>query len=337
MSSPSCHEPSTMNYTLLFCRENWHLYGQQPRIMKKLFTLLLLLASFCGFAQKITLALNLKQDSTYYLTTNANLTVVQDLPGQKQVISTIMSARVSHKVIAIRDSVYDMEVQYKRLNMSMEIGGKTMGFGSDDSLSSNPASKAMAGLLNKTFNITITKSGKVLEVKNLDKVFDAIYSGNTQISDAQKTQIKNEMQQTFGEKTMKTNFQDAFAVFPGRSVAVGETWQNKSSLESIISCNTVTTFSITDQQANSYQVNGTIAFTPNGDGGYKPFKGMMMRYDNISGTGTNKIKLDKTTGWITEAFIVKNMQGTVHIQDCPQVPGGITFAMSVAADLTVTN
>ena len=145
------------------------------------------------------------------------------------------------------------------------------------------------------------------------------------------------MQQTFGEKTIKTNFQDAFAVFPGHSVAIGEKWQNNSSLESIISCNTVTTFSIKDVQANSYLVAGDITFTPNEKAGFKPFKGMMMLYDNISGTGSNKIKLDKATGWITEATIVKNMKGTVHIQDGPQAPGGLTFQMSIAADLTVTN
>ncbi len=159
--------------------------------MKKIFTLLLLLASAYAFGQKINLALHLKQDSTYYLTTNANLTIVQDLPGQKQVISTIISAKISHKVIAIRDSIYDMEVQYKRMNMSMEVGGKTTGFSSDDSLSSNPASKMIAGILNKSFNISITKSGKVLEVKNINNLFDNMFKDFPQVTDEQKAQFKN--------------------------------------------------------------------------------------------------------------------------------------------------
>ena len=158
-----------------------------------------------------------------------------------------------------------------------------------------------------------------------------------QLTDAQRAQFKNQMQQSFGEKTIRTNFQDAFTVFPGHSVDVGELWQNSSTLESIVSCKTQTTYSLKDQQANVYVIHGDAVLTANDNGEYKPFKGMMMRYDHISGTGTTELKLDKATCWITEAKVTKNIKGIASIQDSPSIPGGLTFPMSLTGDLTVTN
>jgi hypothetical protein len=305
--------------------------------MKKLLTLSFLFASVCGFAQKVTLALNLKQDSTYYLTTNANLTFIQDFPGQRQVVTTLINARVSHKVTAIRDSVYEMQVEYKKLGMHLEVGGKTMGFSSDDSLTSNPASKIIAAMLNKPFTIIITKSGNVLEVKNIDNLYKEMFKALPQLSDAQKAQFKNQMQQSFGEKAIKTNFQDAFTVLPCRSVGIGELWQNNSSMESIVACKTQTSYSLKDKQGTVYVIHGDAVVSANGTAEYKPISGMMMRYDHITGTGTTDLKLDKATCWVTESRVTKNIKGTVSIKDSPAIPGGLTFPMSMTGDLTVTN
>jgi len=265
------------------------------------------------------------------------MTVIQDIPGQRQVITTLLNAKVSHKVIAIRDSVYDMEVEYKKLAMHIEVGGKTMGFSSDDTVSSNPVSKMIAAMLNKPFSITITKSGKVLEVKNIDHIFDGMFKAMPQLTDAQKAQFKDQMQQSFGEKTIRTNFQDAFTILPSQSVNVGEPWQSSSTLETILSCKTLTTYSVKERQANAYVIHGETVMTANDNGEYKPFNGIMMRYDHISGTGTTELKVDKATCWVTEATVIKNIKGIVSIQDSPTIPGGLTFPMSLAVDLTVTN
>ncbi|MFI5136692.1 MAG: DUF6263 family protein [Sphingobacteriales bacterium] len=306
--------------------------------MKKIFTLSLLFASLCGFAQKINLALNLKQDSTYYLTTNGKVTIVQDLPGQQQIITTTLNGTLSHKVTAVHDSVYVLEVKYKKLGMRMEIGGKTMSFSSDDSLSSNPASKMFAAMLNVPFTVVITKSAKVLEVKNVDNIYAGMFKAMPQLTDAQKTQFKSQMQQSFGEKAIKTNLQDAFIIFPGHSVKIGELWQNSSSLESILSCKTLTTYSLKDQQANTYTIHGDAVISANDNNGeYKPVNGLMMRYEQVSGTETIEQKFDKATCWVTGATVSKKIKATVKIQDSPSTPGGLTFPSSFSIDLTVTN
>src|ERR1700733_12545437 len=111
--------------------------------MKKLLALSLLLISISTFAQKVKLALNLKTDSTYYLSTNGKLTIVQDIPGHNQTVDMLIGARIAHKVVAIRDSVYDMEVMYASMSMHLTVGTVTMDMNSADKSGANPISKLL--------------------------------------------------------------------------------------------------------------------------------------------------------------------------------------------------
>src|SRR6202012_2206588 len=121
--------------------------------MKKLLTLLLLLISFNSFSQKAALELNLKKDSTYTLTTNVSLTIIQDINGQKQTIATILSGTIVHKVIAIKDSVYQMEVRYTKMNIHMDIAGRIIDMNSTDDPEKNAFAKIMVAMINKPFNM----------------------------------------------------------------------------------------------------------------------------------------------------------------------------------------
>lgn len=109
--------------------------------MKKILTLSLLFAVFDTFAQKRALLLNLKKDSTYYFNTTATLTITEDIPGLKQVITTIINSSIAHKVTIIGDTSYTLEVAYKSMGMHMGLpGGKSVNFntitaGSNDLLS----------------------------------------------------------------------------------------------------------------------------------------------------------------------------------------------------------
>jgi hypothetical protein len=46
--------------------------------------------------------------------------------------------------------------------------------------------------------------------------------------------------------------------------------------------------------------------------------------------------LDKASGWVTESKAVKKIDATVDIKDNPKVPGGLTFPMTITADIAVT-
>jgi hypothetical protein len=305
--------------------------------MKKILTLSLLLISLGSLAQKIDVSLNLKLDSTYYLTEDANLTIIQDINGQEQMISTLIGARVAHKVIAINGTVYQMEIQYLSMNMHVEMGGKKIDFDSNDKDSSNIFSKIMASVLNKPFLMTIDKKGKVLEIKNSEELYLHMFDNVPQISEEKKAQFKTQMEQSFGAKAFKSNFQDAFAMLPPGKVGPGDTWVTNNKMESVITEDIKTTYTLQGITDDAILINGDAVVQPDNNTGFKQLNGMSVRVSNINGTATSKLKLDKNTGWISEAKVSKVIKSTVEIQASPKMPGGMTFPMSVNADIMMSS
>ena len=177
------------------------------------------------YAQKVTLALNLRLDSTYYLTSNVNMSIIETLNGEGHVINTIISGKASHKVIAIKDSVYELSVQYERLRMHMDLGsGHVMDVNTDDNTKQDILNKLVAKMLHKSVIVIINKTGNVLGMKNSEDLYSDLFNDFPQITEAQKAQFKNQMEQSFGEKAFKSSFQDAFAMFPTVAVGLNDKW-----------------------------------------------------------------------------------------------------------------
>ncbi len=156
--------------------------------MKKNLTLLLIVSAAINcYAQKAKILLNLKQDSTYYLNQNSNLTINQDIPGHQQVITTVITGVVAHKVTAIKDTIYELAVQYENIGIKMQMGENTlMNVDTKNTDSQDIMTKIMLGMLHKPIIVTITKAGKVLAVKNVDNLYAGMLDGFSQVTDQQK-------------------------------------------------------------------------------------------------------------------------------------------------------
>jgi hypothetical protein len=138
--------------------------------MKKYLTLSLLLIGISSYAQKVKLRLNLQKDSTYYLNTNANISIDQAINGTHQVMTTVITAKVAHKVTAITDTLYTLETTYVNMAMHMDMMGKTIDFSS--SLDRQDiVSKLLGSMLNRPFTITMSTRGRVVAVKGTDSLY----------------------------------------------------------------------------------------------------------------------------------------------------------------------
>lgn len=307
--------------------------------MKKTLTLLLIASTaITAFAQKSRIELNLKQDSTYYLNMNSALTITQDIPGHQQVITTTITGSISHKVAAIKDTVYELTVRYENLGIKMELGGTTlMNADSRNKNSQDVVSQLMNNLLHKPVTVLITKSGKVLEVKDIDNLYANLFDGFPQVTDEQKAQFKAQMQQSFGEKAFKNNFQDAFAVLPSGEVGVNDSWVANTKLETVAVANIKTTYVLKSVTDRAYAIHGDAVVTGAGTADFVQSNGMPVRFNNVSGTTSAEITIDKATGWIIDSKTRKNIKGDMEIKDNPKVPGGMNFPMSIDGDVNVAN
>lgn len=301
--------------------------------MKKVFTLLLLLLTFSSYAQKAKLELKLQKDSIYYLTVNAKMDIDQLIQGTHQIVKTTITGRTAHKIVAVQDTIYDMDVIYKSLAMNMEMGGKAMSFDSEGD-TTNIFSKVMKNMVGKSFTIIMSKRGQIIAVKNTEHMFESIFNGFPQLDEQKKAQLLTQLQQSFGAKTIKGNLQESFVIFPKTAIAVKSSWINQTNLEAAaISAKTKTTFTLDNITDDSYEISGNALITPDKAPAYKNTNNFFMRLLNVTGTNITKIKIDKKTGWISQSTINKNIKGDVELKQSLEGPIMITYPMVIDANM----
>lgn len=283
------------------------------------------------------LLLNLKQDSTYYMATDANLSMIEKINGVQHLVSTLISGKLSHKVVSIKDSVYQMEVQYLRINMHMEVEGKKIDFDSSDKVSQNMVSKIASKMVNRPFLMTIDKRGKVLEIKNMENVYAEIFADFPQITASQKAQIKAQLEKTFGEEAIKSSFQNVFTVYPDKEIGLNDQWVAKTKFQTTILANIITTYTLKGITDKIYKIHGDAVIQADGNGAFITRNNIPIRFINVNGTSTTDVQIDLTTGWIKESKMSTAINGIMEAKDSPATPGGLTFPVSVVVDMEMSD
>ncbi|GGH15140.1 DUF6263 family protein [Mucilaginibacter phyllosphaerae] len=305
--------------------------------MKLTFTLLILLIAATGYSQKIKLQLNLQKDSTYTITMNAKMDIDQLIQGAHQIVKTTITGVMSHKVISIQDTLYDMDVTYKSLVMNMELGGKTINFNSQDNDTTNIMSKAMRNMIGNSFTIMMSKRGQIVTVKNTERLFAGIFKGFPAIDEQKKTQLMAQLQQSFGDKSIKGNLQESFVIFPKVQVDVKSNWTNQTFLEAAaISAKTKTTFTLDGVTDDAYEISGTAVIMADKVPEFKNSNKFFIRLLNIAGDNVTKVKINKKTGWIMQSNVKKHIKGDVELKQTLDGPILITYPMVIDGDLSTT-
>lgn len=107
-------------------------------------------------------------------------------------------------------------------------------------------------------------------------------------------------------------------------------------LESGMSMNLSTTYSLVDQTDDYYLISGQSILESTDKDSFQDSNGISMRFD-MSGTMTSNIKIDKNSGWIQEATVNQDLKGDAHVKESPELPDGLTIPMTLSNELNYTN
>jgi hypothetical protein len=307
------------------------------RNMKKSLTLLLLFIGINSYAQTAKLELNLQKDSTYNLNLNANFDVDQIGNGVHHTAKSTITGRITHKVIAIIDTLYQLEVRYKQLGMRVDGAGTVIEFNSD-SKTGNIMSSLLGSIIDKPFLIEMSKTGRIVSVKNIDSLFINMASEFPDISEEQKNQMIAQMKQSFGEKSIRSNFQDAFVIFPKSPLALKGTWVTTNIMEaSPISIKIKTTYTLNAITDKFYEVTGLATVSPDKTGTFRKSGDYYIRFLNANGKYTAKIKIDKVTGWVIDSYVTKNIDATSEMKKSATGPVLLSAPVNFSVKMTNTN
>src|SRR5437868_420280 len=97
------------------------------------FTLLLsiVIISESIFGQKQILGFNLMNGTTYYHTMQSSSSIKEDINGQNINMDMTISGKIAYRVKNFKDTVYDMDVTYEELAMTMKLPDREMTFNSN--------------------------------------------------------------------------------------------------------------------------------------------------------------------------------------------------------------
>lgn len=286
-------------------------------------------------AQKYKLGLNLVKGDTYYLASAGTSTIVQSVDGHENKVNLALAFKIAFKVTGITDSLYRMEVSYQSLDMKINMADTTIEMDSKKNSVLDVPSSIVAAIMNKPFNITLSKSGKIRSVENFEKMINDVFDGFTKIDSTKKQQIKKQFMQSFGVNSFKDILEMGTAIFPQKAVAKNDTWIVNSNVEAPAKANVQTIYQLIDATADAYQIHGDGTMISDKNALPAEISGLPMKYD-LNGTMLTDVKVNKNTGWISEVNLKQLMSGNLQISDNPQVPGGKTIPMTFKTEVITT-
>lgn len=305
--------------------------------MKKIFNFIILSIIIINCrAQQTNLALNLEKGNVYKQITDSKMTIIQDFGGQKMNIEMLLKGGMSYLVKKVNKDEYIMEVKYDSLSMSMQLPQGKMKFSSEDKNEQNIFSSLLAEMKKFPFEITMAKTGKVIKVKNMDAMFDSMFKKFSDIPENQLAQIKAQLKNAYGEKAFKGNIEMITAIYPNHPIRKGESWEINTKLESGMSGNINSTYNLTEKSSDYYIIVGKSIITTEDKDAYVQTNGMPTKYD-MKGKMSSNIKVDKKSGWIIEAKINQNIEGTVYIKNNPEMEEGMKIPMIMNNKMIFTN
>ena len=284
-------------------------------ILKPLVILLsTMLFSHAVFGQELNLGFKLAAGETYFYSMQSASHIEQEINGQQTEMMVKISGRIAFKVVDFTDSVYNMSVTYQQLAMSMRLPGTELSFDSEKKDASDLFSRILAAMLNKPFEISMTKQGKITAVRNLTQAFEQVFAEFPDLPVQQKGQLKSQLLQAYGEKAFVGSFESVTAIYPRTAVKKGSTWQVTTALETGVAAIQTITYQLKDQTGEKIIIVGSGTMQTLDKDAYIPINGQPTRYD-LSGTINSQITVDANTGWIVEGKTTQSFGGNVEIKD----------------------
>lgn len=305
--------------------------------MKTIFTLILTVFVLTSYqTQNSDLSLKLEKGKEYKQITNSKATIIQEVNGQKMNMVMTIKGTMTFLVKDITENGYNMDAKFEELSMSMQMPQGLMEFSSEKNDANDIFSTILGAMKDKAFGITMSKTGKITDVKNVEALWSTAINTFDQLPEMQKEQIKAQIMKAYGGEALKGNIEMVTAIYPDSPVNRGDKWTINTKLESGMSANMTTDYEFAELTSEYALIKGKSTIVTADKDAYIESNGMPMKYD-LTGSMDSEIKVDKNTGWIIEATINQKIEGDTYIKENPQLPNGMKIPMTMINDMVITN
>lgn len=197
--------------------------------MRHYLTLLTFLFSgIPAFAQS-TLQYNLQKDAVFRVKQVAEQVITQELDGATHQLTNKIDGILEFKVLGARDSIYDIALTFKDLNLIMtsSIQGELMNVRAKEVNEDDMQSQIFHSLLNKPVNMILAKNGDILEVKGGDKLVTQMAEASGLEDEFSLNMMKKSLEKEFGSEALSNSYKQMTFIYPKQKVKIGSKWENE--------------------------------------------------------------------------------------------------------------
>jgi len=247
----------------------------------------------------------------------------QVINGQTQDITTVISTASDFVVTDIKDGIYSIDIIVKKMsnNTKTAMGSETM---SSDGAASNPMNQMFKNMIKDPIKITMNNKGVLLSFDNSAQLVGL--TEGMELPEMQLLQIEGAMKKEMSAEKQLDSYHKITQLLPKEEVNIGDTWVQETTINSIATFKSTTTYLLEAVTDESYIITSSAMVTTPKDA-TTDLMGMKAKYD-LSGPLKASYTIDKETGWIKNARMEQRLDGAVLIEKSETMPQELKMTMS---------
>jgi len=273
----------------------------------------------CKHGEPVNLKFNFQPGTKYQYVTETKQVIKQ--VSQNMTMNQDMTMSTVYEVTNAEGDNKKISVMYDQLAVKSSNGATTVEYDSKDPGKQDQNLKYMNGMLNKPFSMTVNDKGEIVQLSGVKEMI----AGIADSSNPNMEMVKEQMNQTFNDSTIRSMMQQSFYVYPDNAIAPGDSWERQFSMTGMINMQMNNKFKLVSVSNGiaHIEVNSKIVGTA---GNNPAMKQMKME---LNGTQTGTMDVEVSSGLITDSKMKQNMKGKMSMM-------GMEIPMEISSDVHIT-
>lgn len=242
---------------------------------------------------------------------DANQIIIQEIDGATHEITNTLEGLMEFRVKADNNTAYAIDVMFKDLNLKMtsSIQGVLMNIRARDYEADDAQSKIFNSLLDVPIQITLARTGDILEVSGGDSLVSKMANASGVKDDFSLNMMKKSLENDFGSEALSSSYEQLTYLYPIAPIEVGDSWNNE--------------YSGKLQAQNTWTLNEITAESAKIDGKALVIMDIVEASSSmkLSGTQDSSVITDITTGFVkkmtvrglAEGYTTMTQMGNIEI------------------------
>lgn len=321
--------------------------------MMRRISLLVLIAilPLISLGQKRSILLELNKGETYKSSLEGTISVHQTIDDANNKTEIQYAGKMLFYVNDIDKELYTLSTTYTSIaidiNRSFDGQGISMSFSSDTTVDvknifTEILNKVLQRMTNKTFTVTMNKTGTIKQVIGYKEVFrnaiDSTFRPFGQLDAQAKSELELQLSvyldKTFSDDAIKSSFENFFDIYTNKAVAVNDQWSNDIQTTDSSTLDNKTTYTLKEQNKDYLLISATGTMVIDEE---KNLDSTYSSKSHMKGDEVGTFKIDPVSGWIIEAKTSSKLYGQIHLTSDDQPSDNKTVPISIISTSTISN